>query len=442
MAGLVAKAKSFISRVLKADIVKVFSLTSISTLVKMCTGLISVKIVASIIGPAGVALVGQLNNFATIAMAFSSGGINAGITKYIAEYREDNSMVAQLLSNALRITTICSAICAVVLIVFHRYISQLVMLSADYGYVFVIFGITILLYALNNMLISIVNGYKEFRKYVYISIANSIVGVIFTVALVLLWELKGALISAVTYQSVMLFITLWMLRGTPWLKWNFFKKKLDKIVSDKYFKYALMAIVNTLTLPISQMFLRGYVMAEISPIEAGCWEGMNRISNMYLMVVTSSFGVYYLPRLSEISQIDKLRHEIIKAYKVVVPILLVGFGLIYTLRLFIIHLLFSDEFLPMTHLFAWQLSGDFVKMCSWLLAFVMLAKAMTKLYVTTEILFTLSYVFIGYLFVNYNGIIGLTQAYLCNYILYMITMFICFRNILLKNNALFRKKIR
>lgn len=218
MAGLVAKAKSFISRVLKADIVKVFSLTSISTLVKMCTGLISVKIVASIIGPAGVALVGQLNNFATIAMAFSSGGINAGITKYIAEYREDNSMVAQLLSNALRITTICSAICAVVLIVFHRYISQLVMLSADYGYVFVIFGITILLYALNNMLISIVNGYKEFRKYVYISIANSIVGVIFTVALVLLWELKGALISAVTYQSVMLFITLWMLRGTPWLK--------------------------------------------------------------------------------------------------------------------------------------------------------------------------------------------------------------------------------
>ncbi len=96
----------------------------------------------------------------------------------------------------------------------------------------------------------------------------------------------------------------------------------------------------------------------------------------------------------------------------------------------------------MTHLFAWQLFGDFVKMCSWLLAFVMLAKAMTKLYVTTEILFTLSYVFIGYLFVNYNGIIGLTQAYLCNYILYMITMFICFRNILLKNNALFRKKIR
>ena len=87
MAGLVAKAKSFISRVLKADIVKVFSLTSISTLVKMCTGLVSVKIVASIIGPAGVALVGQLNNFSTIALSLATGGINSGIPKYIAEYK-------------------------------------------------------------------------------------------------------------------------------------------------------------------------------------------------------------------------------------------------------------------------------------------------------------------------------------------------------------------
>ena len=56
-----------------------------STVVKMLTGLISVKVVASIIGPSGVALVGQLNNFATIAMSLASGGINNGITKYVAE---------------------------------------------------------------------------------------------------------------------------------------------------------------------------------------------------------------------------------------------------------------------------------------------------------------------------------------------------------------------
>ena len=106
MAGLIARISDLFSRFIRADIVKVFSLTSISTLVRMCTGLVSVKVVASIIGPAGVALVGQLNNFATILLSFSSGGINGGITKYVAEYKEDGSAITQFLSNALRITVI------------------------------------------------------------------------------------------------------------------------------------------------------------------------------------------------------------------------------------------------------------------------------------------------------------------------------------------------
>ena len=77
MAGIVQKTFDFVKRVAKADIIKVFSLTSISTLVRMCTGLVSVKVVASIIGPAGVALVGQLNNFSTIALSLATGGIEA-----------------------------------------------------------------------------------------------------------------------------------------------------------------------------------------------------------------------------------------------------------------------------------------------------------------------------------------------------------------------------
>lgn len=88
---------SLCQHVAKMDIVRVFSFTAISTLVKMLTGLIGVKVVASVIGPAGVALVGQLNNFASIAMAVSSGGINSGIIKYVAEYKDNENRIRLLL---------------------------------------------------------------------------------------------------------------------------------------------------------------------------------------------------------------------------------------------------------------------------------------------------------------------------------------------------------
>lgn len=433
MAGIIKKIYELFLRFINADIVKVFSLTSISTLVKMCTGLISVKVVASIIGPAGVALVGQLNNFVSIVMSFATGSINKGITKYVAEYKEDDSKVSQYLSTALRIVGICSLICSVILIILHRYLSILIMQSPDYSYLFVILGITIFMYSLNETFISIINGYKEFKRYVKISIANSIFGVVFTVTLVLCWHLKGALIAAVSYQSYMLLVTILMIRKLKWFHWSFFKDKLSRLITSQYFRYTLMTLTASLTLPIVQMILRGYVMAEISQTEAGLWEGMNKISNMYLMVITSSFGVYYLPRLSELKNPLDIRHEIFKAYKAIVPILVVGFVMIYVLRYFIIRLVYTEEFIPMQQLFIWQLIGDFFKICSFLLAHIMLAKAMTITYVTTEILFALLYLGLGFFFVRFDGIVGLTQSYLVNYGIYFITMIILFRNYLFPN---------
>lgn len=427
MASIVQKTIDFTKKVAKADIVKVFSLTSISTLVKMCTGLVSVKVVASIIGPAGVALVGQLNNFASIALSFATGGINSGVTKYVAEYKDDDSVIKQYIATAFKIIVGCSMLMGLFLLFGCRFLSKLIMLTPEYWYVFAIFGFTIIFYGLNNLIVSIVNGYKQFNKYVKVNIVSSIFGVTFTVCLVLLWGLSGALISAVTFQSLMIGVSLIMLRKLEWLNKEYFIGKFKKAIASKYFRYSLMTLTTAMTVPITQMILRGYVMAEISEVEAGWWEGMNRISNMYLMVITSSFSVYYLPRLSEIHDRIELRHEIFKSYKVIVPMLLAGFTLIYFLRFFLIRLLFTPEFMPMAKLFIWQMAGDFFKICSWLLAFLMLAKAMTRLFVSTEIIFSLLYLGLGFLFVHLNGIVGLTQAYLVNYVIYTITMAIALK---------------
>ena len=415
---------------LNADIVKVFSLTSVSTLVRMLTGLISVKVVSVLIGASGIALLGQLNSFSSIVMSLATGGINNGVTKYIAEDREDPQKLRQYLSTALKITLYCSFFVGLFMVVFHRFLSTIIMKSAGYGYVFVIFGVTVFLYALNLLLLSIINGFKNFTIYVKISIANSIIALLFTVLLVYFWGLEGALISAVTYQSVMVLISLWMARKEFWMNIQFFRSKLDRLITKKYAHYALMAFVTMATLPVSQLILRGYVITNISAVEAGWWEAMNRISNMYLMVITSSFGVYYLPRLSELKENYELRHEIFKAYKVILPVLCAGFTVIYLLRLLVIKILFTPEFYPMQQLFIWQLAGDLFKISSWLVSFLMVAKAMTKVYIITEIFFPTLFVGLSFVFIHFNGVVGITQAYMLNYMLYTMTMFVIFRKII------------
>ena len=58
----------------------------------------------------------------------------------------------------------------------------------------------------------------------------------------------------------------------------------------------------------------------------------------------------------------------------------------------------------------------------------MSAKSMTRIFVTTEIIFALTFVALGLLFMHCNGIVGIVQAYVINYMLYMFTMFVLFRN--------------
>lgn len=430
MEVIISRFFTFLKKVIHADIVRVFSFTALSTLVRMLTGFVSVKVVAVIVGPAGIALLGQLNNFSAMIMNFACGGINSGVTKYLAEYRTSEKKVKSLLSTALKITVLCSSVCAAGMFVFRNWLSRTLLFSDEYAYVFLIFGFTIILYAFNMLIASVLNGYMEFKKYVSVNIAGSLFGLLFTLTFVYFGKLAGALVSAVTFQSVMFFVSLWMVRKMPWVNRDYFKAKFDRETAKKYFRYSLMTLVALSLGPLSQLFLRSYVITNISEVEAGWWEAMNRISGMYLSVITGAFGVYYLPRLSELKSKSELRHEVFKAYKVIIPVLITGCLFIYFIRVFLIRLLFTPDFIPMEQLFKWQLCGDLFKIASWLLAYLMVAKSMTKIYITTEILFFASYVVLGLVLVRYQGIIGMTLAYFINYIFYLGTMLIVFRKLL------------
>ena len=417
-------------RMTAGGMAKVLSLTSVATLVRMCAGMVSTKVVAMLVGPAGVALLGQLGNFTGIVQTLAGGGICNGITKYVAQNKDNESVTRSYLSAALKITLVCSVLCGLLMIAAHRWLSELIMLTPDYGYVFVVFGFTAVLYALNAGVLAALNGFKQFRTFVVVSIVNSIVGVLFTVSLVLLFGLRGALISYVTYQSVVFAVTVWMLRRSLWMRWSLLSVRFDRSYLRRYGGYAMMAVVTTLMVPLVQMLLRGYVMADISGTQAGIWEGMQKISSMYLMVVTTSLSVYYLPRLSEIKDATELRSEIGNAFRLVIPLLVVAFLIIYLSRYFIISILFTADFTSMAQLFAWQMGGDLIRIASWLLAFVMVAKAMTVHYVVSEVLSALCYLALGYIFVSFNGIVGLVQANLLNYILYLCAMAMIFRRLL------------
>ncbi|WGL98417.1 O-antigen translocase [Arsenophonus sp. aPb] len=390
----------------------------------MLSGLVINKAVSVYIGPTGLAVIGQFQNFSQIALILSQGAINSGVVKYTAEYREEEKKLSILFSTALKISLFSSLTVGILLIIFSSYWAVQVLSNIDYAFVFILFGITIVLFVVNNLFLSILNGLKKIKYYIKINIIQSIYSLIFTSLFIVLLGLKGALIALVTNQSIIFFISLFLINKYKLINWHFFTQNIDKGMVKRLIAFSIMAITSAILVPSSQFIVRNYISSTQGLEQAGYWQGVWYVSTTYLLIITTTLSVYYLPRLSEIKNYIELKREILQGYKILLPLTIFLGVIIYCLRDLIIFVLFTSNFEPMKPLFTWQIIGDGFKIASWLLAYIMLAKAMTVIYLITEIIFSLGFVFLSIILVDNFHTIGVTYAYCLNYIIYFIVILI------------------
>ena len=78
----------------------------------------------------------------------------SSISKYISENKSSKEEVRKFIGTAFKMTLLSSLFCGINLIIFNKFLSNKILNSEEYGYVFVVFGFVIIFYALNNLLLS------------------------------------------------------------------------------------------------------------------------------------------------------------------------------------------------------------------------------------------------------------------------------------------------
>ncbi|MEV4850559.1 O-antigen translocase [Acinetobacter lwoffii] len=404
------------------NLLKTSALNGVAVLIKTATMFILNKILAVYVGPAGYAAIGQFQNFIQMVTTFAGSAINTAVIKYTAEYHEDETKQRAIWKAAGSSVLIFSFIFSLIILIFQKQLSLYIFQTIAYQSVFAWFAAFLVLFNLNTLFLAILNGKKEVLKLVVANIAGSILSLLVTGFLAVQYHLYGALIALSIYQSIAFFVTLFLCYKANWFKISYLFGRIEPKIAKNFAAFALMALVSAICVPLSQMVIRSYLSQEFGLNYAGYWEAMIRLSGAYLMLVTTTLGVYYLPRLSELTHLDEIKKEVYLGYKFIFPLAVVGGFCIYVLRDWIITLLFSHAFMPMRDLFLWQMIGDALKIGSWILAYLMISKAMTKLFVTTEIIFSFSLVLVTYILTQVFGFEGVSIAYLVNYAIYWVTM--------------------
>lgn len=415
------------------NLFKTSVLNGIAVLIKTATMFILNKILAIYVGPSGYAAIGQFQNFIQIVTTFAGGAINTAIVKYTAEYHESESKQRLVWKTAGSIVLIFSMIVAFFILIFQKQLSIYIFKSTEYQSIFIWFATFLIFFNLNALFLAILNGKKEILRLVIANIAGSIFSLLVTGLLAFKFGLYGALVALSINQSIVFLVTLFLCYKSNWFKVSYLFGRIDKEISRKFGGYVLMALTSALCIPLSQILIRDYISNEFGLEYAGYWEAMIRLSGAYLMLVTTTLSVYYLPRLSELKELKDIKKEVYTGYKFIFPLALIGSFTVYILKDWIISLLFTDSFFPMRELFLWQMIGDSLKIGSWIIGYLMLGQALTKLFIVSEIVASVSLLVLTYVCTKVFGFQGVSIAYMINYAFYWILIsFLVFRAIRLR----------
>lgn len=409
------------------NLLKTSMLSAISTLVRIISGIVITKVVALFAGPTGLAVIGQLQNVINIMMLVTGDFLKTATTKYTAEYQKQSQEKYRMWSSALKVI-LCLNVCTFfVLYFFSNEIADYFLSSTQYAYVFRVFSIGLPFFVLNSFLLAILNGQKEIKRYIFLNITLSLVSLVLVCLLSYKFGLQGALIAYATNQSIVFFITIIAVKKQTWFKVSYFLYKTELLQYKKLFGFALITFASILASNGSTVYIRSYLIENLSVSLAGNWQAMWALSQISLSLITTSLATYLLPTLSKIESKHLIHNELISAFKIIIPITVVISLVMYLLRDIIIMILYTAEFTAMRDLFFWQLFGNSIKVCGWLFGYVLVAKGMVKYTVTTEMIFALTWCILSSYLIDIFGLIGAIYAFTVNALLHLMTVFLLYK---------------
>ncbi|MDQ0010800.1 PST family polysaccharide transporter [Luteibacter jiangsuensis] len=393
---------------------------ALGTGARLLAALVVVKLVASSAGPEGVGRLGQFMSLMSVLAVFAGGGISSGVVKYVAEYRDDSARLSRLLAAALWYALLASCVIGAGTLVLSRQIATWLMGDAGYASLVRVLAVAQLGIAVVNYMLAVINGFMDVRRLALIQVTGSILAMLAALWLSRWLHLYGALLALVLGQSLWLLVAFPACWRSPYFRRGMLRMRFDREMTGRLATFSTMTLTSALVPPLANIAVRDHLAQRFGWEQVGYWQAVSRVSDAYLLFLVTAITIHYLPKLASTKDKASLLAEFRQAYRTLLPTVAAIAAMVYLLREPITRLLFSVDFTAGANdLYAPQLLGDVFKIASFILAYLMLAKSMTRLFIVSEIVFAATYFLLVCAFTSAFGVIGAMYAFATNYALYL-----------------------
>lgn len=393
-------------------------------------GIVRVKLVAVLLGTAGVGILGLLNAPLNLIMSITGLGIAFSAVRDVAEAHNSGDLkkISSVIRTLRRWSWFTGLLGAVLTISFAPLLSKWTFGTGEYTWAFVWLSITLVLQAISKGQSALLQGTRRLKEMAKSGVIGSALGLVTSIPLYYWYGIKGIVPAMIITTVTGLFLSWYFSR-------RIIIEKAELTFKETYTSglgMARLGIYMTLAgfvASLSAYLLNAFISNRGGIEQVGLYNAGWGIVGQYTGLIFAAMATDYFPRLSAIQADDNRVKDLVRqqaetAVLIMSPLLAL---LIITMP-FVIRILYTSAFLPVVMFANLTVLGMQFKAISWAMGYVYLAKGNGRLFMTMELIAGTVILFLNLIFYHFFDLNGLGISFILTYLFGVVFSYIVLRS--------------
>ena len=387
------------------QILKSSTLIGGSSVLNLAIGMVRTKVMVLLLGTAGYGLMGFYMTISDLVRSVAGLGVNTSGVRQIAEATGsgDAQRLARTVITLRRVALYSGALGALLLLIFCRQVSRLTFGDEHHARGVALLSLAVFFGDVSAGQAALVQGMRRIADLAKMSVLGALYGTLFSIPIVYYYYRQGMAEKGVAPSLVcvaaMSIITSW---------WYARKVKVERVrisLQETLGEVSALLKLGVVFMSTGLMtfggayLIRIFLRHEMNMAAVGLYQSAWMLGTLYIGVILQAMGADFFPRLTAVAGNNAECNRLVNE-QAEVGMLMAAPGIIATLTFtpIVISLFFSAKFGPAVDLLRWICLGMVLRVASWPIGFIFLAKGERSIFFWTEVLCNAAYV--GFVWVS------------------------------------------
>ena len=362
-----------------------------ASVINMVISIVKVKVLAVLLGPAGIGLMGLYQNIMGMASTLAGCGMGSSGVRQLAA-SADEAETLSIVRRALWLGNLMLGIAGMAILwLLREPVAHWVFGDSAHASEVGWLGVGLLLTLIAGSQTALLQGLRRIDDLARVSIISALVAASVGILAIYLLGKDGVLWFVLTAPAATVLVASYYAARLPQPQTPY---DLATIQQQwlAMLKLGIPLMAASLLMLTTQLAVRSIVLREFGLEASGYFQAAWAISVTYVGLVLNALVMDYFPRLTTvISDHEQAKNLVNEQAEMVLLIAGPVLMAMITLAPWVIHLLYAQSFSPAAEILRWQVLGDLLKVASVPAAFIFVATGHGSVAIGIQVLWSAAY---------------------------------------------------